>query len=326
MANGQPEVNPYREIYQFAAGQISESRATFERYYKLTIGGLVLLATLTIGVFFWLVGKEYRDIAAGVRIRTDAETETLKQDIRKRIEDQFKTENMRVMIREVAVAQTKAGLSDVINRAVVETVERRVRAEEPQIHQAVVQETQKAVLAVQPSMKGEIKQRVDELSATIEARIAQTQELLRVANLSILARNGLGPAYDELVRLGNTTSNADIRAISTTTQNQVYLEMDVPFYTTKSFTTPKSVQELITLLENEQPLVRKAAIDDLTAKGEKAIVPKLLQIAEHDPYMVVRQAAFRALQVLSGQQIPPLQIQAWKSWWDQNKGNWPPPK
>ena len=64
----------------------------------------------------------------------------------------------------------------------------------------------------------------------------------------------------------------------------------------------------------------------LVAIGDKSIVPRLLEKAEHDPFIVVRHAAFRGLQTLTGQQIEALRIEQWKAWWTKNKDIWPPKK
>ncbi len=323
MAEKELDFNAYKEIYQFAAAQVSESRTAFERYYKLTIGGMLLIASLTIGAFFWLVGKEYKDIAATVEKKTDTQIAALEREIRDRVDQQFKTENMRALIREVAIAQTKAGLSDLINRAVVETVERRVKAEEPQIKETVATETKKAVSGLGSTIEAQIHKQATEAENRIQARIAQSEQVIRAGNLAILARNGLATAYDELMKIAGNTSNSDIQMIAVTTRNQLYLEMDTPLYTTRMFKAQKSKQELLALLDDQQPLMRKAAIDSLVSLGEKSVVAKLLQIQERDPFIVVRQAAYRGLKSLTGQEIDPLAFDQWSAWWSKNKDGWP---
>src|SRR2546422_673103 len=138
---------------------------------------------------------------------------------------------MRALIREVAIAQTKAGLSDVINRAVVETVERRVKAEEPQIKETVAAETKKAVSGLGPTIEAQIHKKATEAENRIQARIAQSEQVIKAGNLAILARNGLATAYDELMKIAGNTPNPDIQTIAVTSRNQLYVEMDTPFYT-----------------------------------------------------------------------------------------------
>ena len=94
-------------------------------------------------------------------------------------------------------------------------------------------------------------------------------------------------------------------------------------YTSRTFSETKTEPELLILLDDPHPLVRCAAIDELVKYGNKSIVPKLLEKAEHDPFMVVRRAAFRALRVLTGEKFEAMDIDAWKAWWAKKKDTWP---
>lgn len=168
--------------------------------------------------------------------------------------------------------------------------------------------------------------KLSDAQARLQTMVAKSEDLLRAGNLSILARNGSGEAYDQLMVLARSTQNPDIRMLSITTQNQLFLEMNQPFYSERHFKEKKSNQELLKLFEDSNPMIRKAAIDDLVALGDKSIVPRLLEKAEHDPLILVRHAAFQGLKVLTGQEIEALQIEQWKAWYEKNKSNWPPKK
>lgn len=320
------EFNVYKQIYEFAAGQISESRNFFEKTYKITLGAILLIAVVVIGVFYWLVGQKYADIEATINQKTDEQLAVLQQQIRKRVEDEFRTEKMKALIGNVAQEQTKSGLTDVITRAVGDQVKAAIKAETPKIQQTVIQETRKSVSELSPTIDRAVKEKAEEAESRIQNRIAKWEDVLRAGNLAILARNGSGEAYDQLIALGRTTQNPDLREISTTTQNQLFLEMNQPIYSEQHFKEKKSQQELLRLLDDPQPIVRKAAIDELVTLGDKSIVSRLLERAEHDPFILVRHAAFRGLQVLTGEQIEALQIQQWKAWWEKNKSTWSPKK
>lgn len=298
-------LNPYKEISEFAARQVSESRQMFERFYKMTFSAIAIVAAVIITGFYWSVGKEYRDIEAKVQAtvqkKTDEQIALLQNEVRARIESEFKADNLRRLIKDVAVEQTRTGLQDVIARVVTERVEARVKAEEPQIQNAVTEETKRAVAGLSPTVSKEVEKQATLAEQRIQARIGHWEELIRAGNLSILARNGLGTAYDDLMKLAVTSANPDIRAIAATTQNQTWLEMNQPFYTTRTFKIKQSKEQLLAHLGNSEVLARKAAIDELVGMQEKAIVPKLLDMAEHDPYIVVRQAAFHGLQQLTGE-------------------------
>jgi HEAT repeat protein len=100
--------------------------------------------------------------------------------------------------------------------------------------------------------------------------------------------------------------------------------MNQPFYSSRKFKEQKTEPELLKLLDDPAPLTRQAAIDSLVGLGNKAIVPRLLEKAESDPFIVVRHAAFNGLKTLTGEQIEAPQIERWKLWWEKHKEAWPP--
>lgn len=326
MSENEKEHIAYDQIYESASKQISESRNFFEKMYKTTLGAILLIAAVGIGFFYWLVGQKYADIEASVARKTDEQIAALQQQIRNRVEDEFKTEKMKALIRSVAQEQTKSGLSDVIARAVGDQVRAAIKAEGPRIQQTVIEETKKSVSELAPTIDKAVKEKAAEVEGRVLGRIAQWEDVVQAGNLAIVARNGSGEAYDKLVALTQTTQDPQIRSIGVTTQNQLFLEMNQGIYMTRSFKEKKTEQELIKLLDDPNPLTRQAAIDGLVAIGNKAIVPRLLEKAERDPFMVVRHAAFRGLATLTGEQIEALQIERWQAWWKRNKQAWPPKK
>jgi HEAT repeat protein len=91
----------------------------------------------------------------------------------------------------------------------------------------------------------------------------------------------------------------------------------------KSFRETQTVQELLKLLDDPNPQNRQAAIDTLVGQGNKSIVQRLLEKAEHDPSIAVRHAAFRGLQIITAKQFD-AEIEQWQAWWKEDKENWPP--
>jgi hypothetical protein len=326
MSENDKEHAIYSQVYESAAKQISESRSFFEKMYKTTIGAILLIAAVGIGVFYWLVGQKYADIEASVARKTDEQIAALQQKIRDRVEDEFKTEKMKALIRSVAQDQTKSGLSDVISQAVGGQVQAAIKAEGPRIQQTVIAETKKSVSELAPIIDKTVKEKASEAESRVQGRLAQWEDVVQAGNLAIVARNGSGEAYDKLMTLSQTTKNPEVRSIGVTTKNQIFLEMNQGIYMQRQFKEKKTEQELVKLLDDPNPLTRQAAIDSLVATGNKAIVPILLEKAERDPFMVVRHAAFRGLATLTGEEIEALQIDRWHGWWKKNKQTWPSKK
>ena len=338
LAAPQPALTPEREIVQFAVNQISESRQAFERWYKMTWFSIGVVATLVFGALFYFVGQKYEDIESQLQKRAEAKMADIEASIKKEAEQQFQTDSIQALVRDVATQQTKTGLSDVINRAVTAEVSERIKAQEPHIHQVVAQETRAAVQHATLQVNADVRSVVSKSSSAIEkqmaselgrlksevdSRISASDSLARANHLANLARNGDGRGYDQLMKLAGETSSRDVVDVAMSVRNQLYLEWDDTLYATRSFNVPPSDEALWKFLDDPQALTRRAAIDTLVGKGEKSAVEKLLVMAEHDPYLVVRRAAFRGLKILTGQDVEPLRIGDWKDWWSKNKMTWP---
>lgn len=233
MVENQQGENPYKDIYQFVSNQVSESRQAFERYYKLTLGSILLIATIVVAATFWLLGRQFADIEATVQESADKQIQLLQEEVRNRIDEEFRTERIQSLIRDVVREKTERGLRASIQQAVVQHVETRVKAEQPSINRTVLEETKKAVSQLEPSIRTEVSKRVDAALIPFNTRMKQTEEILRVGTLAILARNGDGGAYDQLMGLGQTSKNPDVRSISVTTYNQIYLEFSSALYMTR---------------------------------------------------------------------------------------------
>jgi hypothetical protein len=106
----------FKDLYEFAGKQISESRNTFERFYKLTLGAMGLVAVVALGFFYYFVGQQRKDIDAIVSNQANAHFEELDKELRAkivaRIDDEFRTDKMQEMIRKVAREETASGLNN----------------------------------------------------------------------------------------------------------------------------------------------------------------------------------------------------------------------
>jgi len=106
----------FKDLYEFSGKQISESRSTFERFYKLTLGAMGLVAVVALGFFYYFVGQQRKDIDAIVSNQANAHFQDLDKELRAkiiaRIDDEFRTDKMQEMIRTVAREETASGLGN----------------------------------------------------------------------------------------------------------------------------------------------------------------------------------------------------------------------
>jgi len=268
--------------------------------------------------------SKLRETQAAITARGQQAIQETDKAIRDRAEAAFKEESIKSYVRQVAKEKTEAELSGVIKQTVGEQVAARVKAEEPQIHSTVVQETKRAVDEQKPYISAEVQKQSTEALAPLRSQVNAYQEILNVSTLALLARNGNGVAYDQIEQTAKQTTNPGIREICISTMGEIYVEANAPVYTSRIFKPPKDTPEMTKLLGDSDPLVRWAAIDGLASKGQKDLVPTLIDMINHDGSNWVRRAAYQALQTLTGQGFEKFQRDQWNTWWQANKSNWPP--
>jgi len=268
-----------------------------------------------------------RDTQNAITTRGQLAIQETDRVIRERAEAAFKDESIKAYVRQVAREKTGSELNRIIQEAVGEQVAARVKAEEPQINKTVQQETKLAVGNLTPYISSEIDKKSSQELAPLRNEIQSYQQLLNVSTLALMARNENTSAYEQIEQIEKQQPhNPTLHEICASAMNEIYLEMNSGIYMGQSFQQPKDVSELKRLLSDADFRARWAAVDALAAKGEKDIVPQLIELINHDTSMRVRGAAYQALQTLTGQQIEKLQRERWNSWWEVNKAHWPPPK
>jgi hypothetical protein len=290
----------------------------------LLLGGLGFLGFRSWSDVQERMNKKLAETQAAITTRGEQAIQDTDNAIRQQAEAAFKEDSIKAYVRQVAEEKTGAELTKVIRQAVGDQVAARVKAEEPQINSTVVQETKRAVDNLNPYISSEVQKRTSEALAPLRAQIDSYQQVVGVSTLALLARNGDGSAYDQIEQTAKQTPNPTLREICVSTINEIYVEMNDPFYTSRNFTVPKETPEMEKLLIDPNALVRWAAVDGLADKGEKAIVPRLIDIINRDQSLWVRRAGYQALQRLTGQKFEKLERDQWNSWWQSNKGNWPP--
>ncbi len=324
-----------RRTFDRSLSEMDRSREYFETLFRRTLWAvgivvaLILAAGSLLGFRSWSdvqvrMDSKLQETQAAIVARGQQAIQDTDKVIRDRAEAAFKDESIKSYVRQVAKEKTSSELGSVIQQTVAEQVATRVKAEEPQINRTVVQETKRAVESLTPVISSEVDKKSSQALTPLRSQIETYQEILNVSTLALLARNGNAATYDQLELIAKQTTNPVLREICVSTLNQIYLEMNAPIYAGRNFNQPKDTPELKKLLDDPNFTTRWAAVDALAAKGEKDIVPKLIEFINHDNSMWVRNAAYQALKTLTGQKMEKLQREQWNHWWDENKANWPP--
>jgi HEAT repeat protein len=325
-----------RRTFDRTLREMDRTRTYFEGLFKHTLWAISIVVALILTGGGILGFRSWSDVQGRMDVKLQETQQAITargqqaiqetdKIIRDRAEAAFKDESIRGYIRQVAREKTGTELSNLIRQTVSDQVGVKVKQEEPQIKETVVQETKRAVDNLTPNISSEVDKKTSQALAPLRAQIESYQEILNVSTLALAARGGNALAFDQLVRIGSlTTTPAGIREISIDTQNAIYLEMNSPLYAGRAFKDSKDAPELKRLLDNPDPFTRWAAVDALAAKGQKDVVPRLMEMINHDNSLWVRGAAYQALQGLTGQTFEKLRLDQWNSWWEANKANWPP--
>jgi hypothetical protein len=182
-------VEKERGYLKFAQDQSDKDRAYFDHLFRRTAWFLgVLLAASSAGVVFFGL-HTVSQLREEMRAATSEEVAKTRKEVEASIENEFRTENIRGLVREVAKERTTRELSGAIERSVDAQVALAVRAEGPRIAHAVSEETKRAVDRLSPVIDAHVTAQVEkEVGQEVSQRMAAFDHDL--ATLSKLADMG----------------------------------------------------------------------------------------------------------------------------------------
>lgn len=98
-------------FHEVAIRQITECRASFEMYYRITLAavGVVIVGFLTL--FYFMFGHEYSSLQERADRDFDQLSQKLQKNIEQRANDAFSTPAMQATIHKAAVEQVKAAVT-----------------------------------------------------------------------------------------------------------------------------------------------------------------------------------------------------------------------
>ena len=277
-------VDPWKEFREARA----EDRAYFQWLTRVTLSALGIIVTLLVGAAVYLVGRTLNDVRGEARRQLDTEVVRLREEVRSRIENEFRTDTIRRTVQDVARERSAADL-----RAIAEA--------------AVAQQ---------------LKPAIDAATKTITVETAQLRELNGATADATFASNGDRVAFDRLVATARTSKNATIRELASTTVERIINEHNSGMYTSRGLNRQPNASEVVQLLKNPDPQIREAAAYAAAALKDRSLVSHLIATAESDQRLPVSAAAFRAIAILTGQEnkLRTLDFAALRRWWQANRG------
>jgi len=200
-----------------------------------------------------------------------------------------------------------------------------ITKQQPNIQKAILDQTSKAVAGLQPTIASavaaEVGRQIRISVAPVQARLASSNELIRVGSLAILAQNDQRPAYEELETLSRSSTNPDVRAISATSLNAVNTAHNHSFFATRQFKTPVSKEQVLGYLKDPNPYNRVAAVDTLNGYGDRSNVQFLIDLIEKDPDLTVVEHAFRGFNTLTANSVTILDFDSVRKWRQEHRSD-----
>ena len=317
----------------FVQTQIDKDRAFYKHLFRLT-GSLISVLVIVAGVFHYNSVTQMRaDMKAAVdaaitEAKTTVTTElaNVRTEVQKRVDTEFKSENIIALVKDVAKGKTEKELESIIRSETSAQVRKGIEAQSPVIRKTVEDQTRRAVDALQPSIGTAVgkatEAQVKKAVIPIENQMSGYGQMIRIGNLATLARNDDRRAFDYLmqVALGKMpeSTNADIRKLADSTVTAVITEKTSGLQLATQFKekqTPEAMKKfMLSSIRDE----RQAALDNYPQE-DKSILPLLVQLIQKDDSISVANKAVRRFNSLTKQSFNFWDTKLILDWWQKNR-------
>jgi hypothetical protein len=98
-------------FYQIATQQVTECRASFEMYYRITLGAAAVVIVTFLTLFYFRYGREYSSLQAKADRDFDQVSQKMQKRIEQRANDAFSTPAMAEAIHKAAAAQVRTAVT-----------------------------------------------------------------------------------------------------------------------------------------------------------------------------------------------------------------------
>jgi hypothetical protein len=185
----------------FAQGQISQDRTFYKHLYTFAGAFLALLVTFA-GVFQYTSVSQMRtdmkasvdaelerdkaEIAALRAQATMATTEAqstvskelanVRTEVQKRVDNEFRSENITALVQDVAKGKTEKELAGIIRSETSSQVAKGIQEQGPVIQKAVEDQTRQAVKAMEPTISSTVAK---EMESQVQKSVAPIQNQMR---------------------------------------------------------------------------------------------------------------------------------------------------
>jgi hypothetical protein len=322
--------NPqWKEVLEFVRTQTKNDWDRFDRLFKYTASAISLMTVVGIGALVYFVGRSFSEGREEMRRVTKAEVENIRAEVRKRIESEFQTPQIRDVVRGVARDRAGQELNTIIKEEVSMQVQLAVKRQEGAIREAVNNETRRAVLALEPTIKSivstQVGTKITEAIRPLDTALARYREVLHTGSIATTAMAGSRSAHSELSSLMNS-QNPDIREIATWALGAVDEEL-FDMLRGQPLNSDVGPEVLVQLSSHQSPTLRLKAVERMGVTKDRRYIPRIMEIIKSDPNIRVLRAALIAFSRDTG-----VALESWDEpaartalqWWEHHQSEFKP--
>jgi hypothetical protein len=265
---------------------------------------------------------EVDESAADAKRKVQQQLDSAQGEVRRRIDAEFRTEQITSLVRTVAKERTEKELNGVIRTEVVSGIQQQAGA----IQKTVESETKKAVKELEPTIativRRETEGQVNKAVDPVRVQMKSYGDTITFTTLATLAKNGDRKAFDTLNNRQIYANMPDMLPLGETIVTDIVRQYENVLRMGRQFNGPVTPDEMKNLLEHSPDVNARLTSLDKFPEGDHSIVPVLIRVIENDSNLGVVYTAFRVLNRETKQKFTFPNYGPVFQWWNESKDTW----
>jgi hypothetical protein len=346
------ELDRNNKYLEFAQAQIEKDRSFYKHLYVFA-GSFIAVMIAVSGYFQYAsvnqmrsdmkasvdteLGRSKAEIAAlrAQALTTSAEAQStvgrelanVRTEVQKRIDTEFRNENITSLVSSVAKQRTENELAAIIRSETSAQVAKGIQEQGPAIKRTVEDQTREAVNALQPTISSiisdELGAQVKKSVAPVEAQMKAYGELITTGTLCALAKNGDRKSFDQLFAIGfmgATSPSEEAKVLAQTTVRDIIRQKNnPPLRLSLQFREKQTPDAMKTMLKSSKVREERLAALDNFPPNDTSILPLLVEVIKSDDDLDVVANAIRVFDNLTKQSFEFPNFPQVLEWWNKNR-------
>ena len=327
------EIGLRDKYLEFAQGQIEKDRSYFNHLYKIAaafLGFMILIASAfsykSVADMRAEMRASVNDMRAEVKNTTNQELVSARAEVQNRISDEFRGQNINILVANAAKELTGKELKKIILADVSARVESSVKEQRPEIQKVVEEQTKAAVIALQPTISAAVdkatQKQVNDSVTPIQKKMATYGELIQIGTFVTLARSDNRKAFDYLIQVADgdkpESANPDVRNLAQSTTQSIISEKIDGLQTGQSVEENQTPETIKKLIFSTIAIEREASLDNYP-QDDNSVLPILVDLIKSDPSITVLYKAVVKFNKITKQSFKFYQEEVILDWWGKNR-------